>query len=93
MTRKRANGEGTIYKRVDGRYEGAAVVPVVGGGRRRVRVYAKTRKEARDQLDKVIDAAKTGVPRPRTRQRLSDYLDYWLEDVVKPELRASTYAG
>jgi hypothetical protein len=37
MTRKRANGEGTIYKRADGRYEGAAVVPIVGGGRRRVR--------------------------------------------------------
>jgi integrase len=93
MTRKRANGEGTIYKRADGRYEGAAVVPIVGGGRRRVRVYGKTRKEARDRLDKVIDAAKAGVPRPQTRQRLSEYLDYWLEHVVKPELRASTYAG
>jgi integrase len=69
------------------------VVPVVGGGRRRVRVYGRSRKEARDQLDKVIDAAKTGVPRPRTRQRLGDYLDYWLEHVVKPGLRPTTYAG
>ncbi|HEX6402722.1 MAG TPA: N-terminal phage integrase SAM-like domain-containing protein [Pseudonocardiaceae bacterium] len=58
-----------------------------------MRVHSKSRKEARDRLDKVIDAAEASVPRPQTRQRLSDYLDYWLEPVVKPELRASTYAG
>lgn len=93
MGRKRSNGEGTIYKRADGRYEGAAVVPVVGGGRRRVRVYGKTRKEARDRLDKLIDSAKSGVPRPQTRQRVGEYLDYWLAHVVKPETRGTTYAG
>ncbi len=91
MARKRANGEGTIYKRADGRYEGAAVVPVVGGGRRRLRVYGRTRKEARDRLDKLLDDGRAGVPRPRTRQRLGEYLDSWLETVVKPELRATTY--
>lgn len=93
MGRKRANGEGTIYKRVDGRYEGAAVVPVVDDGRRRVRVYGKSRKEARKRLDKMVDDARAGIPRPRVRQRLGDYLDYWLEHVVKPETRGSTYAG
>ena len=91
MARKRANGEGTIYKRADGRYEGAAVVPVVGGGRRRLRVYGRTRKEARDRLDKLLDDARAGVPRPRTRLRLGEYLDTWLEQVVRPELRAKTY--
>lgn len=58
-----------------------------------MRVYGKDRKDARKQLDKVIDAARSGVPRPQTRQRVGDYLDYWLEHVVKPETRGSTYAG
>lgn len=91
--RKRANGEGTIYRRADGRYEGAAVVPVLGGGRRRVRVYASNRQDARVKLDRMMDEARQGIPRPTQKQTLGDYLDYWLEHVVKPELRPTTYNG
>lgn len=93
MARKRANGEGSIYKRADGRYVGSAFVPVVGGGRRRVYVYGKTRKEARSKLDELLDGARGNVPRPRTRQTVGEYLDYWLEHVVKPETRGTTFAG
>lgn len=91
--RKRANGEGTIYRRADGRYEGAAVVPVRGGGRRRVRVYASTRGEARAKLDRMLDEARQGIPRSTHKQTVGDYLDYWLAHVVKPELRPTTYSG
>ncbi len=91
--RKRANGEGTVYRRADGRYEGAAFVPVQGGGRRRVRVYAATRQETRDKLDQVLDDARQGVRRSRRKQTVGDYLDYWLEHVVRPELRPTSYNG
>lgn len=91
--RKRANGEGTIYRRADGRYEGAAVVLVREGGRRRVRVYASSRKEAREKLDRLLDEARQGIPQSRRKQTVGDYLDYWLAHVVKPELRASSYSG
>lgn len=91
--RKRANGEGTIYRRADGRYEGAAVVPVHGGGRRRIRIYAASRKEARAKLDRMLDEARQGIPQSRHKQTLGDYLDYWLAHVVKPELRPTTYNG
>ena len=91
--RKRANGEGTIYRRSDGRYEGAAVVPVRGGGRRRVRVYATSRDEAREKLDRMLDDARQGIPRAVQKQTVEDYLDYWLEHVVKPELRPTTHSG
>jgi integrase len=93
MARKRANGEGSIYKRADGRYVGSAFVPIVGGGRRRVYVYGKTRKEARAKLDELLDGARGNVPRPRTRQTVGEYLDYWLVHVVKPETRGTTFAG
>ena len=69
--RKRANGEGTIYRRADGRYEGAAVVPVRGGVRRRVRVYAMSRKEARAKLDRVLDDARQGIPQATHKQTVA----------------------
>ncbi|WP_181778890.1 tyrosine-type recombinase/integrase [Pseudonocardia pini] len=91
--KKRANGEGSIYKRADGRFVGSAVVPVAGGGRRRRYVYRDTRADAREALDDLLRDAKAGVRRPLKRQTLGDYLDYWLEEVVKPERRPTTYAG
>lgn len=91
--KKRANGEGSIYKRADGRFVGSAFVPVAGGGRQRRYVYGRTRKEARDALDELFKDAKAGVRRPLKRQTLGEYLDYWLEQVVKPERRPTTYAG
>lgn len=91
--RKRANGEGTIYRRSDGRYEGAAVVPVIGGGRRRIRVYAATRGEARAKLDRLLEDARQSIPRSTQKQTVAEYLVYWLKHVVKPELRATTYNG
>jgi len=91
--RKRANGEGTIARRSDGRYVGAAFVPMVGGGRRRVYVYGRTRSEARDKLDELQRKAADGIPRARERQTVGEYLDYWLEHVVRPERRLTTYAG
>lgn len=91
--RKRANGEGTIYKRSDGRFVGSAFVPILGGGRRRRYVYGSTRKEARDALDELLRDAANGVRRPTKRQTVAEYLDYWLEHVVKPERRRTTYSG
>lgn len=91
--RKRANGEGSIYKRTDGRYVGSAFVPVLGGGRQRRYVYGRTRQDARDALDDLLRKAAAGVRRPLKRATVGEYLDYWLDEVVKPELRPTTYAG
>ncbi|MBN9109929.1 MAG: site-specific integrase [Pseudonocardia sp.] len=91
--RKRANGEGSIYKRTDGRYVGSAFVPVLGGGRQRRYVYGRTRQDARDALDDLLRKAAAGVRRPLKRATVAEYLDYWLDEVVKPELRPTTYAG
>jgi hypothetical protein len=73
--------------------QGAAFVPVQGGGRRRVRVYAATRQEARDKLDQVLDDAQQGIRPSRRKQTMGDYLDYWLTEVARPELRPTTYSG
>lgn len=90
MPRTRANGEGSISKRRDGRYEAAAWVATVSGKRKRVRTYAKTREEAHERLVAQLTLAKQGIPAPDRPWRLGAYLDYWLRDVVSAKTRPRT---
>jgi integrase len=91
MTSRRANGEGTIYRRKDGRYEGAAYFLTTSGAHKRVRVYGKTREEVHAQLTEAVAKSRQGVPMPDRTWRLGAYLDDWLERVVRPSKRPKTY--
>lgn len=92
MAHRKVNGEGTIYRRKDGRYEAAAYLLTTGGTRRRIRVYGQTWQEAHDKLSAVKTRADAGVPIPSRNRKLSDYLDYWLNEVVRPNRRPATFA-
>lgn len=89
MTR-RANGEGSIYKRADGRWEAAAWLPTLSGRRKRIRVYGATRRAAGDRLAKVVSRSAQGGGVPDVSWRLGDYLDYWLEHVVATTRQPTT---
>ncbi|MET4669118.1 site-specific integrase [Streptomyces sp. PvR018] len=91
MARRNSNGEGTIYRRKDGRYEGAVYVLMTSGARKRVRVYGATRAEVHAKLTEAKAKNDQGIPAATKSWRLSDYLDYWLTEVVKPNLRPTTY--
>jgi integrase len=91
--RKRANGEGTIYQRKDGRYEGAAFVPTTAGTVKRVRIYGRTRDDVRRQLTRLLEQADQGIPVAAENWTVARYLAYWLEHVVKPERKPRTYQG
>jgi integrase len=91
--RKRANGEGTIYQRKDGRYEGAAFVPTTAGTFKRVRLYGRTREDVRRKLTKLLEQADQGIPVAAENWTVGKYLTYWLEHVVLPERRPRTYQG
>jgi integrase len=88
---RRSNGEGTIYRRKDGRFEAAMYVPTTSGQSRRIRIYGKTRAEAHRKLTEAAAGVQAGVPVPGQTARLAEYLDYWLEHHVKPSLRPKTY--
>jgi integrase len=88
---RRINGEGTIYRRRDGRYEGAAYFRTTSGSRKRLRVYGRTREEVHERLTEAKASAQRGIPVPDKAQRLGEYLDYWLEHVVRPNRRPATY--
>ncbi|MFJ1958269.1 tyrosine-type recombinase/integrase [Streptomyces microflavus] len=91
MARRNANGEGTIYRRKDGRYEGAVYVLTTSGTQKRVRVYGATRAEVHGKLTEAKAKDQQGIPAADKAWKLGDYLDYWLAEVVKPNRRPTTY--
>ncbi len=70
----RANGEGTIYQRKDGRWEAAGYVLAPGNTRKRVRVYGATRKDAMTKLTEKIAASNRGLPVAAADSTVSAYL-------------------
>ncbi|WP_444970950.1 tyrosine-type recombinase/integrase [Streptomyces sp. SAI-25] len=87
----RANGEGTIYQRKDGRWEAAGHVLAANGTRKRVRVYGTTRKNAADKLAEKIADSNRGLPVATADSTLGDYLTYWLGSVAVHRLRENTH--
>lgn len=90
MTGRRITGEGTVYLRKDGRWEAAAYLPTVSGGRRRIRVYGKTHQEAQTQLTAKLAASDKGIPVADHSWTIGGYLDYWMRDVAPMRLRPRT---
>jgi integrase len=89
---KRSNGEGTIYRRKDGRFEAAVYLLTTGGTRKRIRIYAPTRQEAQAKLVDAQAKAQHGIPVPDRAWRLGEYLDYWVKRIVEVNQRPATYA-
>jgi integrase len=91
--RKRANGEGSIWWRQDGRYGFAAYVPTTAGTVKRVQGYARSRDEARRKLTELVAQADRGIPVASKAWSLGEYLDYWLRHIVQQDRRPKTYQG
>ncbi|MFF7634315.1 tyrosine-type recombinase/integrase [Kitasatospora sp. NPDC008050] len=89
--RSRANGDGTVYQRKDGRWEAAGYVLAVGDTRKRVRVYGNTRKDALAKLTEKIATSNRGIPAPTAQGSLAAFLTYWLENVAVHQLRENTH--
>ena len=92
MAKRRANKEGSIWQRQDGRWTGAAYVLTSDGIFKRSYVYGRSREEAHDRLVKLQDRSARGIPQASTAWKLGDYLDYWLTEVAGRSIRPTTYA-
>lgn len=90
---KRANGEGTITLRKDGRWEAASYVPTLDGRMKRVRFYARSRKEAHEKLVAKHDEVRRGFLTPNSQVTVAEYLQQWLETVVPRRNRRNTARG
>jgi integrase len=89
--KRRANGEGSIYQRKDGRWAGAAYVLTTDGTYKRIQKYGKSREEVHTKLVEAQQKSNQGVPVADKPWKLGEYLDYWLEHVVHPAKRWNTY--
>ena len=92
MAKRRANGEGSIRKRKDGRWEGrytAGRDPVTGKAIYK-NVLGKTQAEAKEKLKSAIE--KNGSLVTITKQyTVGQWLDTWMENYAKLQVRASSY--
>ncbi len=91
MSKKRGQNEGSIYKRADGRWEGALTLPGTGG--KRLRFYGETQREVREKLTAALRTLDQGETLSTDRQTVEQYLTRWLEDVARPKLCPSTHAS
>lgn len=91
MAKRRPNGGGTVTRRKDGRYQGAAYVTNTDGHRVRKFVYGASYDEAAEKLGKLQDQERNGVPVPSRSWNVAEWLSYWLEHIVKPEREHNTY--
>ncbi len=72
--RRRANGEGTVFQRRDGRWVAEASAPAGSlTASKRITVYGKTQKEARGKLKSETQALERGRPRPSRAPTLAEY--------------------
>ena len=92
MAKRRANGEGSIRKRKDGRWEGrytAGRDPVTGKAIYK-NVLGKTQSEVKEKLKSAIE--KTSVlPLKTEHYTVGQWLDAWMENYAKLQVRASSY--
>ena len=80
----RGKGEGCIYRGKDGRWVAQLYLGRdESGKRRRWRAYGKTRKEVAEKLAKVLVERQQGLPVEPTKQTLGQFLDGWMNNVVK----------
>ena len=99
MAKKRANGEGSLRKRKDGRWEGrytAGHDPETGKAIYK-NVLGRTKTETAEKLKAAIGASMevddTKKPDDTKRENytVSEWLEVWLEDWARMSLRPSTY--
>lgn len=92
MAKKRANGEGNIRKRSDGRWEGRYTAGYDPDTGKRIikNVLAKTQAEAKDKLSKAIEEAK-GLDIAHSGDcTVSAWLHTWYELYAQPNIRLAT---
>ncbi|MEV5970971.1 tyrosine-type recombinase/integrase [Streptomyces sp. NPDC051921] len=90
--KRNPNGAGTITQRSDGRYQAAVYVLQPDGTRARKFAYGKTWAECDAKRRALLDKVDNGIPVPTRSMKLSEWLPYWLDNIVKPHLKKTTAA-
>src|SRR5262245_45800202 len=92
MSGKRGQGEGSIYKRDDGRWTATISLGYKDGKRVRKSFYGRTRREVQEQLTVALLNLQHGVVPVSDKRAVADCFPQWLE-AKKPHVRPATYVA
>jgi integrase len=88
--KRRANGDGTIFKRKDGRWSAQTYVALINGERKRVCVTRKSREAVRVKLREISERENRRIPYSEKDWTVAEYLDCWMRDVQSGRIRETT---
>src|SRR5581483_4703536 len=87
MKRRRGHGEGSIHPRQDGRW--AASITLENGKRKTF--YGKTRKEVQEKLKVALHEQQQGTLITAPQQTVKQFLEDWLENTHKQNVRPRSH--
>ena len=93
--KKKKQGEGSVFLRKDGRWEGRIVVDYKDNGNPITKnVTAKTEAECREKFEKLKKEVAHLIGRlpkkPKPDMPFGDWIDLWYQTYCKPTIRATT---
>jgi integrase len=91
--KRRDNGEGTIFKRKDGRWSAEITVTMIDGTKKRIYITRKKREDVKIKMEKLLDMNKKNIRMSDKKWTVGEWLDYWLENTAKDRIRHSTWIG
>ena len=92
--KRRPQGDGTIRKRSDGRWEGRIIIGHKNDGSPMYKsVFGKTQKSTLKQLHQMIDLYRDVDLTEDCRMTLGEWLDKWLDEYMIFSLRENTMNG
>ncbi len=89
---RRGNGEGSLYKRKDGRWEGRYTVETPSGPKRKS-VFGKTRVEVAKKMARAIADTDGVIVVDEENFTVEEYLDRWLHIAVRGNVSHRTEAN
>ncbi|MCH7577964.1 MAG: site-specific integrase [Chloroflexi bacterium] len=90
----RGKGEGSIFRRKsDGKWVGSLHLGYGGGKRQRRVFYGATQQDVRRKLAEATRNHERGLTPPPERVKLGDFLQRWLDDTARHNVRPSTLRG
>ncbi len=90
MSSRRGHGEGSIYRRADGRWVGSVDLGFREGKRVRRHFFGATRKDVADLVGLATQAHRAGTLAPGKPPSVAQFLVMWLDAIT---VEASTYRG
>jgi integrase len=87
---RRSNGEGTLFKRKDGRWMAQIWVTLVNGKTKRICATSRSYDDIKTKLRELRDKENRRIPYAEKNWTVGEYLDYWLKDVQGNRIRETT---